>query len=186
MNDLNNDWSKPEEQQTMLNNAAGFVPQEVQELHGTVGIADAGNENNSATAALVQIQQSIEATVAGSEGVLFSLKAHSNAASSGSYNKARSNKVKHKQQPSDKGKKEGKNKFNSTSSSQAKLKKKPSVALKDSAFFIKKVARLPLKDRKEILKVLKKKECKRSVLATTSKVMAKSLSYSSNSSVNKD
>ena len=54
-----------------------------------------------------------------------------------------------------------------------------------SVGFIKRIARLPLKDRKEILKVLKKQECKRSLLSKASNAMGNSL-YTSNSSVNKD
>jgi hypothetical protein len=49
--------------------------------------------------------------------------------------------------------------------SSKKHKKKSTVAIKPSVDFIKRIARLPAKDRREILKVLKKHECKRSVLS---------------------
>ena len=67
-----------------------------------------------------------------------------------------------------------------------KNKKKSGLALKHSAGFIKKIARMPLKDRKKILKVLKKQDCKRRVLSKASKGVTASLSNSSTSSVNKD
>jgi len=82
-----------------------------------------------------------------------------------------------------------KSKSSSKSKSSKKHNKKAGVALKQSVGFIKRIARLPLKDRREILKVLKKQECKRSVLYKTSKAMGNSYSISSNtsnSSVNKD
>jgi len=69
-----------------------------------------------------------------------------------------------------------------SSKSNHSKRKKAGVPFKHSAGFIKKIARLPLKDRKEILKVLKKHECKRSVLAKASKAMATSNSISSNTS----
>jgi len=81
--------------------------------------------------------------------------------------------------------KEGKKKaLQSISSSKSKhiKKKKEGVILKHTAGFVKKIACLPLSDRKEILKVLKKQECKRSVLAKASKMMTTSLSNSSNTS----
>lgn len=68
-------------------------------------------------------------------------------------------------------------------------KKKVGVLINRLVSFMKRIARLPLKDRKEILKVLKKQECKKSVLSKASKVMATNLStssHTSNSSVNKD
>ncbi|AES70226.2 hypothetical protein MTR_3g049960 [Medicago truncatula] len=77
----------------------------------------------------------------------------------------------------------------SKSSSKPKQKNKAGVVLNQSVGFIKRIARLPSKDRKEILKVLKKQECKRNMLSKASKVMVNSLSNSSNmfnSSVNKD
>jgi len=80
-------------------------------------------------------------------------------------------------------------KFKTSTSSKHKKKKKVGVSLKHSARFIKRIARLPSQDRKEILKVLKKHECKRGKLSKDSKVMVNSLfnsSNSSNSSVNKD
>lgn len=70
-----------------------------------------------------------------------------------------------------------------------KHKKLAGISLHQPVGFIKRIARLPLKDRKEILKVLKKQECKRNMLSKASKVMVNSLSNSSNmfnSSVNKD
>lgn len=80
-------------------------------------------------------------------------------------------------------------KSSSSSKNKNKKKKKDGVILKHTAGFVKRIARLPLVDRKEVLKVLKRKEHKRSVLAKTSNLMTNSLSNSSNTSnasVNKD
>jgi len=77
----------------------------------------------------------------------------------------------------------------SSKSKHSKKHKKKNGVLNLSVGFIKRIARLPLKDRKEILKVLKKQECKRSLLSKASNAMGNSLSISSNtsnSSVNKD
>lgn len=72
-------------------------------------------------------------------------------------------------------------------SSKNKKKKTVGVSFKHSAGFVKRIARLPLSNRKEILKVLKKQESKRRVLSKATKVMATSnSSNTSNSSVNKD
>jgi len=63
------------------------------------------------------------------------------------------------------------------------------VVLKHSAGFIKRFARLPLKDRKKILKVLKKQERKRNTASKASKETTTSTSTStntSNASVNKE
>jgi len=82
-----------------------------------------------------------------------------------------------------------KTKSSSKSQKSKKRNKKAGAVLKQSAGFIKKIARMPVKERREILKVLKKQECKRSVLSKTSKAMGNSFSISSNSSnssVNKD
>ena len=82
-----------------------------------------------------------------------------------------------------------KSKSSSKSKHSKKHKRKNGVVLNPSVGFIKRIARLSLKDRKEILKVLKKQECKRSMLSKASKALGNSLSISSNtsnSSVNKD
>jgi len=63
------------------------------------------------------------------------------------------------------------------------------VVLKHSAGFIKRFARLPSKDRKKILKVLKKQERKRNTASKASKETTTSTSTStntSNASVNKE
>jgi hypothetical protein len=80
-------------------------------------------------------------------------------------------------------------KSKSSSLSNNKMKKKDGAPLKYTAGFVKRIVRLPLVDRKEVLKVLKSKERKRSKLAKDSKSKANSLSNSSNmsnASVNND
>lgn len=75
------------------------------------------------------------------------------------------------------------------STSSKHKKNKTGVALKQPVTFFKRIARLPLKDRKEILKVLKKQERKRRRQSKGSKALVHSLSnssHTSNSSVNKD
>jgi hypothetical protein len=75
----------------------------------------------------------------------------------------------------------------SISSSKSKKKKSLEVNFKHSAGFVKRIARLPMSDRKEILKVLKKQERKRRVLSKATKLMATSNSSNTSiSSVNKD
>jgi len=63
------------------------------------------------------------------------------------------------------------------------------VVLKQSGGFIKRITRLPSKDGKKILKVLKKQECKRNAASKATKEITTSISTSTNTSdvsVNKE
>ena len=78
---------------------------------------------------------------------------------------------------------------NSSSLPSTKKNKKASASLNHSVGFLKRIAQLPSKDRKETLKVLKKQDHKRKLLIKASIAAKNSLSNSSNnsnSSVNKD
>jgi hypothetical protein len=76
-----------------------------------------------------------------------------------------------------------------SSSEMKKKKKKYGVVVKQSAGFIRRIARLPAKDRKEVLKILKKQGGKRRALSKASKGIDTNVSNNSNSStssVNKE
>jgi len=83
----------------------------------------------------------------------------------------------------------GKAKSYSKSNSKSKKIMKAGVNLKYSVGFLKRIARLPVKDRNEILKVLKRQKRMTCRASKVAKVMSNSISTSSNnsnSSVNKD
>lgn len=78
---------------------------------------------------------------------------------------------------------------NPRTSSKLKQKKKVGVSINQSARLIRRIARLPEKDIREILKVLRKHKCKSGMVSKASKVIATNPSNSSkisNSSVNKE
>lgn len=70
----------------------------------------------------------------------------------------------------------------SSTNSNQKKKKHVGTVLKQSTGFVKRIARLPSKDREQVLKVIRKQQRKRKVVSKATKWMSISTSTSTNTS----